>query len=45
MYIIKYKADYKARLAYYKACNTEKRNYEKTLVLLPECEKENFHLM
>ena len=28
---------YKARLAYYKARNTEKRNYEKTLVLPPEC--------
>ena len=35
------KAYYTARLAYYKARNTEKRNYEKTLVLPPECEKEN----
>ena len=35
------KSYYKARLAYYKARNTEKRNYEKTLVLPPECEKEN----
>ena len=35
------KSYYKARLAYYKARNTEKINYEKTLVLPPECEKEN----
>ena len=35
------KAYYKVRLAYYKASNKEKRNYEKTLVLPPECEKEN----
>ena len=35
------KAYYKARLAYYKARNKEKRNYEKTLVLPPEWEKEN----
>ena len=32
---------YKERLAYYKTSNKEKRNYEKTLVLPPECKKEN----
>ena len=32
-------AYYKARLAYYKTRNKEKRNYEKTLVLPPEWEK------